>query len=222
MRTLSMGKLLLNAIGIAGCLGLSAISAQAQAPTPASGPGTMAIGATLQPALQNAANAVGALDIGRWKTSRAWKGQLQQDVASIQQDVSTVLPPLVQAAQNAPGQLAPQLSLMHNVDALYDVLVRVSTAADLTGGREDAAALDNAVAELEAARKNAAAQVLTAATQRDVLAQRVQQAEQANRVDGASSTKTIVVDDTGRHTHHRRRVTHKKPPAETPGTSNPQ
>ena len=182
----------------------------------------MAIGATLQPALQNAANAVGALDIGRWKTSRAWKGQLQQDVASIQQDVSTVLPPLVQAAQNAPDQLAPQLRLMHNVDALYDVLVRVSTAADLTGGHDDASALDNAVGELEAARKTVAAQVLTVAAQRDVLVQRVQQAEQANGAGGASSTKTIVVDDTGRHAHHRRRVIHKKPPAETPGAPAPQ
>lgn len=212
-----MGRVLLSGVGIASCVGYGAAVAQTQGLPPSGNSGALTIGASLQPALQNAAAAVGGLDVGHWKTSRAWKAQLEQDIASIQQDVSGPLPPLVQAAESAPAQLAPQLSLMHNADALYDVLVRVSTAADLTGSREDAAAMDNAVAQLEAARKSAAAQVLTAATQRDVLMQRVQQAAQAS----ASPAKTIVVDDTGRHSRHHHPIAHKKPAAGSPATTSP-
>lgn len=178
--------------------------------------------ATLQPALENAATAIGGLDVSHWKLSRDWKAQIQQDIDSIQQDLSGNLPALLQAAQKSPAALTPQITLMHNVDAFYDVLVRVSMAADLTGSRADASALDNALAQLETARKNAAAEILATATQRDALMQRVEQAAQASRAAAAAPPKTIIVDDTGRSIHHSHHVVHKKQPAAAPTANGPQ
>jgi hypothetical protein len=61
--------------------------------------------ATLQPALENAATAIGGLDVSHWKLSRDWKAQIQQDIDSIQQDLSGNLPALLQVADK--GHIAP-------------------------------------------------------------------------------------------------------------------
>lgn len=122
---------------------------------------------SLRPALLDVGSALNQVRMDRWKVSRDWKRRLQSDAGSIHQDLSTQLPALFQAAQQSSTALGPQLAVMHNVDALYDVLVRVTTAASLAGGKRDAAVMENALAGLESARKSAATQLMAAAAQRD-------------------------------------------------------
>ena len=80
---------------------------------------------------------------------------MQSDADSITSDLSHQLPGLLQQAQATPTALDAQMRVMQNVDALYDVLVRLTLAADLTEKKSDAALLDNALQQLEAARKTA-------------------------------------------------------------------
>ncbi len=177
-----------------------------------------AISESLRPALEQVGHSVGQIQIDHWKVSKDWKQQLQSDADSISGDLSHQLPGLLQQAQATPT-LDAQLRLMQNVNALYDVLVRLTLAADLTEKKSDAALLDNALQQLEAARKAATMQLVAAAAQQDRQLTELRARVEAMQASQAISThgKTIVVQNELRHetvhhsTHH-----HKKP---SPSTS---
>ncbi len=199
-------------------------------PLQATSPAAPAMNESLRPALDQVGLALGQVQIDRWKLSRESKAQLHGDASSIQQDLTSQLPGLFQAAQQSPAALAPQLNLMHNVDALYDVLVRISTAASLAEGKSDAATLDNAVQRLEAARKTADNQLLQAASLRDREIVDLQARMNASQTESPANVhaKTIVVDNrvTSR-TRRRKSAQHRtatKPAPSTgqqPGSSTP-
>lgn len=169
--------------------------------------------ASLHPALDEVDAALRQIQIERWKVSRDWKSQFSGDANSIQQDLNGTLPGLLQTAQQSPNALQPQYAVMHNVEALYDVLVRLTTAANLTGGKADAFILGNALEHLEAARKAASMQLMQAALLQDQQVAKFQaQLKAAQSSEAASEhNKTIVVDN--RVTH---KAKHRKPsPAQT-------
>jgi hypothetical protein len=182
---------------------------------------------SLRPALQQVGNSVGQITIDRWKLSQSWKAQLQSDADSIQQDLSHQLPGLFDQAQASPTALDAQLRVMQNVDALYNVLVRLTMAANLTEKKTDAALLDSALQRLEAARKTATGQIIQAAAlQNQQLVQlqtRIQQDAAEENASGAHG-KTIVVDNDVRHGTRHRTVHHRKAapsPAGTKSTPTP-
>jgi hypothetical protein len=226
--------LFLLSVGLTSMAALMAqsMSPAAQKPTPQgsaalSGP---AINESLRPALAQAGSALSQVRIDHWKLSRESKEQLRGDADSIQRDLTTQLPGLFQAAQQSPTALEPQLNIMHNVDALYDVLVRIATTANLAGGKADIDILDNAVLRLESARKAAASQVLQAASLQDqeiVKLRTSLQATQDSETTAGGHTHTIIVNDRISHrTGHSRTTTHRKavpkgnPPSTAPSTSN--
>lgn len=195
---------------------------QSNAAPPSSGVATIspAFIETLRPALEQAGNSVGRIQIDHWKVSKTWKEQMQSDADSIAQDLSHQLPGLFQQAQASPAALDAQMRVMQNVDALYDVLVRLTMAADLTEKKTDAALLDSAVERLEAARKTATAQLVSAAAlqnQQLVQLQARVQASQASPSVSDMRGKTIVVDNEARHGTVHRTPRHKKPVAATAG-----
>jgi hypothetical protein len=110
----------------------------------------------LRPALANVQTAVTNLNIAHWKASAATRTAAQQDVASIQRDLSDTLPGLFTQAQAPPtnGQAAllPSFALFRNLDALYDVLLRVTETATFAGSGADATNLENARSGLEDGR----------------------------------------------------------------------
>jgi hypothetical protein len=112
--------------------------------------------ANLRPALANVQTAVANLNIARWKASPATRTAAQQDVASIQRDLTDTLPGLMAQAEAPPanGQsaLQPSFALFRNLDALYDVLLRVSETASFAGSAADATNLEDARAGLEDGR----------------------------------------------------------------------
>jgi len=192
---------------MAGAVGLQATSTVT--PQGSTAPAVPALNESLRPALVQVGSTLGQIQIDHWKLSREWKGQLRSDANSIQQDLASQLPGLFQAAQQSPAALEPQLGVMHNVDALYDVLVRVATAANLAGGKADAAILDNAVQRLESARKTAAGQLLQAASLRDQelisFQTRIQTAPKTE-LPANDPAKTIIVNNQITH-----RASHRKP-----------
>lgn len=134
--------------------GSSGAPAAAAAPAPAGS----AVG-SLRPALANVQAAISDLNIAHWKTSNATRATVQQDVASMQRDLTTTLPALITQAEaagaNGPAAaaaLSPSFAVFRNVDALYDVLLRVAETASLVGPSSDASSLEDARAGLEDGR----------------------------------------------------------------------
>ncbi len=178
-----------------------------------------AIGDSLRPALEQVGHSVGQIQIDHWKVSTSWKQQLQSDADSISNDLSHQLPGLLQQAQAAPTVLDAQLRVMQNVDALYDVLVRLTLAADMTEKKSDAALLDSALQRLEAARKTVTAQLMAAAAQQHQQLTQLQAEVAASQTTPSVSggqRKTIVVDIEARHGTVHHTAHHKKP---SPSTS---
>ncbi|MBA2678294.1 MAG: hypothetical protein H0U76_07875 [Ktedonobacteraceae bacterium] len=209
--------------------GSTATALQATVPvnmaTPSNSPASPSFAASenLHAALSQVRLALDHVQIDHWKLSRDQKQQLDGDANSIEHDIQSRLPGLFDAVRQSPTALAPQLNVLHNVDALYDVLVRLSTAANLAGGKADAGILDDALQGLESARKIAAAQVLQAVSLRD---QQDSQA-QAQVVASQGSTapegvkKIVVNNKVGNRTSHHK-TTHSKPsPTGTTNSGNP-
>jgi hypothetical protein len=203
----------------------SAAGLQTNAATPSAQTETLSpsISDSLRPALEQVGHSVSQIQIDHWKVSKSWKDQLQSDADSITNDLSHQLPGLLEQAQATPTALDAQLRLMQNVDALYDVLVRLTLAADMTDKETHAALLDSALERLEAARKTATTQLVAAAAQQHQQLTQLQAQVAASQIAPSASSmngKTIVVDNEVRHgtTHHT--THHKKPSPST--TSKPQ
>lgn len=192
-------------------LGHCALAQQAPAATASAS----AVTDSLRPALSQVGPTLHQVQISHWKVSRAWKSQLLSDADSIQQDLNTTLPMLLQTAQQTPAALEPQLAVMQNVNALYDVLVRITAVGDVAGGAEDATALDSTVQHLEQACKSASTQLLQAATRRDHDLAKLQ-AVAKPPVPSGTPSKVIVVNNEVRH--HAKHPAHRK---SAPAANNP-
>lgn len=112
---------------------------------------TAAAPATLQPALDAVGQTVGALRLEKWKRGSV-RDEATADISAIRQDLQASLPPLMKDADAAPGTLSKMLPVSRNVDALYDVLLRVVEAARMSAPDEQANQLRQALSTLGNAR----------------------------------------------------------------------
>lgn len=123
------------------------VAAAAQAPaTPAAPPSTL-----LRPALNAVSKAVNSLKADRWKRGSV-RDEATEDMGSILTDIQVHLPPLMSDADAAPTLVSRQVPVARNVDALYDVLLRVYDAARVAGPGDQVDALQQALATLSKAR----------------------------------------------------------------------
>ena len=173
----------------------NAIPAPGSASTP-----TLAPCEAIRPLSSVVASAVDAVDVGHWKLSRQGKFEIQGDIDSIRRDISGPLPALLDQAKAKPTELAPQWSVVENVNALYDVLVRVTTTATLAASRPEAALLAETEDQLAAARKNLTEQLVAATGSQDknLAVLRTQLAAMAASEMAARSQKIIVENSTPR------------------------
>jgi hypothetical protein len=133
---------------IAVCVGqTSASSSAATERAPATAPSAL-----LQPALGTLQQALGTLQPDKWKVSGAIREEIDADVGSIRRDLESTLPPLLTAADTAQDSVSGILPASRNIDALYDVLLRVAERARLAAPQEQSAALERAMENLEHAR----------------------------------------------------------------------
>ncbi len=175
----------------------------------------------VRPVAAEIASAVDAIDLDRWKLPREGKDQIDENVDSIRLDVSSTLPGLLDQAKAAPTELAQQWLVVQNVNALYDVLVRVTTTANLAASRSDAGVLTDAENQLGEVRKHLTATLIAATGNQDrevvTLAARLVAASHVQ--DGLQSdNKTIVVNDGAKPSaSHRTKTGHvpakKAPPS---------
>lgn len=107
----------------------------------------------LRPTLDQVAQAGSGVDLNRWKGPNAAREEVDANLASMQKDLQTTLPPLLDAADAAPNSAAASLPVLLNLDALYSVLLRVSIAARTGAPRDQNAALEQAAMLLDTTRR---------------------------------------------------------------------
>jgi hypothetical protein len=153
-------------------------AAEAAAPAVAPAPAGFAM-SNLRPALANVQTAITSLNVSRWKAPNDIRATTQQDINSMQRDLNTTLPPLLAqadaaAAASGPPALSPAFAVFRNLDALYDVMLRVTETAGLAGSASDASSLEEARAGLEDGRAKLGAWLLQAIGAQDAQVVRLQ------------------------------------------------
>lgn len=151
MRLLSSAVFLLTAFG--PCAAFAAQAPSNPPPVPPPAQSTQTASALLQPSLDELQQALDALRPDKWKTSDDMRRETAANISSIRNDLETTLPPLLIAADKAPGSVAQVLPAYRNVEALYDVLLRVTEVADLSAPSQQSTPLEGARASLEDSRR---------------------------------------------------------------------
>jgi len=144
----------------------SCIAGAAQSPAqPASvaSPAPVAPSTLLKPALDNVQQTMGALKLEKWKKGDIRDGATS-NVAAIQRDIQDKLPPLLQDADAAPGTISKVLPLYRNIDALYDVVLRVLEASRVSAPADQIVQLQQALTTLGDARRTLDGHIQESAT----------------------------------------------------------
>jgi hypothetical protein len=168
----------------------------------------------LNPTLSQISQTIVGLNISRWKAPGEVRSATQQNADSIQRDLSGTLPGLLSAADAAPASVSAVFPVYRNIDALYDVLLRVSGTAELAAPPSEASNLSSALSKLESARTSLGGTIIDTSknTESEVVQLRTSIQQAATAHPAAPPTTTVVDDGPAKTTP----VKHKKKPAATP------
>ena len=149
------------------------------------------------------------------------RGATQQNVDSIQRDLNNTLPGLLATADATPGSVSAVFPVYRNIDALYDVLLRVSwQTAMLAAPDNEASSINDALGKLESARSELGNSILNTAKNNEAEEVRLRASiQQAAAVQAATPPKTTIVND-GPASPAPTTKRKKKPPT-TPSASQP-
>ena len=157
-----------------------------------------------------------SVNVPKWKAPGDIRQTTASDVDSMQRDVSDTLPNLINTALADPSKISPAFSVYRNVDALYDVLLRVSETAQLAGSN-DARMLEEQRAALEDARTQLGAALVQSTQVQD--AEVVHLRAAAVAAPPPPPAKTVV--DDGPATKSKSTTTKKKGTTHKPATTPP-
>jgi hypothetical protein len=125
--------------------------------------------ALLQPGIEAVRAALAGVRLDKWKASEAVRDEADANLNSIRKDMDVTLPGLLATADGAPDSVVRVLPAYRNIEALYDVLLRVAAAARVAAPNQSGA-LDQAMLTMDAARRGLGdkLQVSAAATEKQV------------------------------------------------------
>jgi hypothetical protein len=123
--------------------------------------------ALLEPGLDAVKDALATVRVDRWKAPGAVKDETDGNLNSIRRDVDTTLPGLLVIADAAPDSVTKVLPAYRNIEALYDVLLRVMASTRMFGPSQQDAALEQAMINLDAGRRGLGDQMQLAAAAQD-------------------------------------------------------
>jgi hypothetical protein len=177
------------------------------------------VSSIVQPALADVQRTVTSLNTARWKAPNEVKAAADRNVSSIQRDIVDTLPNLLTQADGATGSVPPAFAVYRNIDALYDVLLRVNQTAFLAAPDSEASAVASALDQLEAARRQLGDTIVASAQDREAQIVKLQAAvKAAEAAPPPPPAKTAVVDDGPAATPA---VKKKKKPAAKPAPKPP-
>ena len=154
--------------------------------------------------------------IEKWKTDAASKQQAQANADSLQRNLTSALPGLIDSFRTGPRDLNAGFKLYRNLNALYDVFASFTEAAGAFGTRTDYEALAQQLNVIDSVRHDLADDLesLTASTQSELNALRTQ-VRSLQQPAAAAPPKKVIVDDT----EPVKKTTHKKKPAKSTSSS---
>lgn len=128
----------------------------AQPPQPAAVPAAPSKlpSAILRPAMQSLQQALAIARPDKWKAPSAITAETTADIGSIQRDLDQTLPPLVAASDASPSSVSQLLPAYRNIEALYDVVVRVTQTSVLAAPSQQSTAFQQATQSLQQARRD--------------------------------------------------------------------
>ncbi|HZY62397.1 MAG TPA: hypothetical protein VFE38_07715 [Edaphobacter sp.] len=176
----------------------------------------------LQPTLSRISQVIASLNISHWKAPNEVRAATQQNADSIQRDMSGTLPGLLATADTDPSRVSAVFPVYRNIDALYDVLLRVSETAGLAAPQREMSDIHDALQQLESARTNLGNAIFTLAKNNEAATIKLQAiVEQQAAAARATTTpaKTTVIDDGPVKTTTRKKK--KKPATSAPTTTQP-
>ncbi|WP_263354371.1 hypothetical protein [Acidicapsa acidisoli] len=124
---------------------------QTPSATPGATPQSEAVSALVKPSLDSTRETVGSLQMEKWKRGPL-RDEAGANIDSIRQDIESTLPDLLKAADANPGATSKLLPVSRNINALYDVVLRVVNAARVTAPGDQFTALQETLAGLEKSR----------------------------------------------------------------------
>jgi hypothetical protein len=162
----------------------------------ANGPGG-SVSSLVQPALLDVQRTVGSLNTGKWKAPNEVRAAADRNLSSIQRDIVETLPNLMNQADAAPGSVAPTFAVYRNIDALYDVVLRVSQTATLAASDNEASAVASALTRLESVRRQLADTIVASSQDREAQIVKLQAAMKTAEAAAVppAPAKSAVVDD---------------------------
>ncbi len=183
-------------------------SVSAQNAVPAADP-PISVSGTLRPALAQVSQALSSVNIKHWKAPGDVKSAADQDISSIQRDLSGTLAGLLQQSDAAPGSVPAAFAVYRNVDALYDTLLRVVLTANLAAPDTEAISLQGALGTLESARSSIGDSIFNASQTQQAELVRIRTALTHAAAAQRAPVTTTVVDDgpapeTTKHKHSRK------------------
>lgn len=141
----------IGAILCFSCVASTAQPAPGGAPPQAAPTTQLTPSGILKPSLDSVETTVAGLKLDRWKKGTV-RDEAGDNIKKILFDLQTNLPPLLTVADSAPGAVSKVLPVSRNIDALYDVLLRVFEAARVSATPEQITQLDQALNSLNTAR----------------------------------------------------------------------
>jgi hypothetical protein len=118
-------------------------------------PPSTTVSGLLQPSLDTVQQTLGGLKLEKWKRGTV-REEADANVADIEKDLQATLPPLVTASDQASGSVTKVLPVFRNIDALYDVLLRVVEASRVSAPAEQVTPLQDSLISLGSARRRLA------------------------------------------------------------------
>jgi hypothetical protein len=200
---------------------------EAQAPAPAVSYTSISelnqLLAGLQQASQATQDDLSHLRIDKWKTDSNTKKQAQSDVESIQRNLQSALPGMLNDLKNSPESAPLTFKVYRNLDALYDVMNSMVESTGAFGNKEEFQSLNKDLAALEESRRNFAGRMDKVANAKETEIGQLRAALQTARAE--IPPKKTVVDDT-KPAPDKKPVKHKKaappkPPNAAPAAQSP-
>ncbi len=147
----------------------------------------------VSPSLDGLRQSLRGLRLDKWKAPGPVREETNGNIGSITRDLDGTLPGLLSTADAAPGVVSKNLPVFRNIDALYDVLLRVVETADLAAPENETETLHNALASLEDARRSLGDALQSAALTNEQQLTALRQQARAQPAPAAQGT--TVVDD---------------------------
>ncbi len=195
-------RTLLLAVSLLFAPGLHAQDASAAQPSAATA------SSLLQPSLDQLRQSLSGLRLDKWKAPGPVREETNGNIGSITRDLDGTLPGLLMTADASPHTVSKNLPVFRNVDALYDVLLRIVETADLAAPDGETQTLHAALTSLDSARRSLGDALEAAAVDNE---QQLKQAQQRATQSAAPAT-TNVVTDTGKSVPvHRKKPAPAKP-----------